>query len=408
MMRPARLLSVALIAGLYGCSSDDTRPRGDDLPSNGLGGSPATSGPDGGDAPSTGGGSPDAGSDVSEPAAAQLVEIAGESCVPTSAEPRLIQAADPFGLTFDQAGSSGERHFAFDSGSLAFVTFASDGSGASEPIYQDLAALVGSASGLSGLSIDDAGNLISVAFDEQGISTGASVEVAGPGTESHALAPGDVTLAVWCVDKELQGSLLEPSGSVRAEVSLGKLSCGDYGARAVALWTPPNFTVLWSRVVHEGTSALSWAVIDTGGSVLASRSLLARAEYHALASATALADGKMALLISEGFPPRGSLLMYLDAFGHPRGPSYRLLGSVEPWSVASGGASVGVTARSSDGRAVFRTISSTGEALSPWVCLDDAAPGTAFSPRAALFPKAAGFGAVVRRSDGAAAYLVLD
>jgi len=58
----------------------------------------------------------------------------------------------------------------------------------------------------------------------------------------------------------------------------------------VALWTAPNFTLLWSRVVHEGTSAISWAALDTSGRVLASRTLLARADYVAVMAGDAQMD----------------------------------------------------------------------------------------------------------------------
>jgi hypothetical protein len=216
------------------------------------------------------------------------------------------------------------------------------------------------------------------------------------------------SLAIWCDNKELQGALLAPTGEKLSSISLGKLSCGDDAAKPAVLWTAPNFTVVWSRVVHAGTSAVSWAALDADGSVLATRTVLARSEYLELAAVTALADRSLAVLVSEGFPARTPLLLFLDPYGHPRSTAYRLLGAVEPWSLASQGTQVGVAARSSDERAVFRAISSAGEALAPWVCLDDAAPGTTFTPRAALFAESAGYGVVSRQSDGSAAYFSTD
>jgi hypothetical protein len=400
-----------LLSGAFACGSESTRPR-EPAPAPSLkSGTEIVAPSASADAGTSASSSADAGVAVqTSSAVSDVLELPGDPCRPTTATSSLLQGPGAGGLTFDQAGIAGTRRFAFDSASLAFLTFASDGSSVSAPIYRDLAALAGSAAGgLQGLAIDEASNLISVSFDAQGNETGTPIQLAGPGSEGHALAVGpESSLAVWCSNKELQGALLAPTGESLSSFSLGKLSCGDDGARPAALWTEPNFTVVWSRIVHAGTSAVSWAALDASGSVLATRTVLARAEQLELAAVSALADRSLALLVSEGFPAQSPLLLFLDAFGHPRATAYRLLGAVEPWSLASQGAQVGVAARSSDERAVFRAISSAGEALAPWVCLDDAAPGTKFTPRAALFADTAGYGVVARRSDGSAAYFSTD
>jgi hypothetical protein len=112
----------------------------------------------------------------------------------------------------------------------------------------------------------------------------------------------------------------------------------------------------------------------------------------------------IALLLAEGFPPRGVLLQRLDPFGNIAEPAQRLLGAVEPWALASHGSSLAVVARSAADRALLRTFSPSGQASEQWTCLDDNQAGARFAPRAAVFATEGGYGLVVRRTDGSSAY----
>jgi hypothetical protein len=89
-------------------------------------------------------------------------------------------------------------------------------------------------------------------------------------------------------------------------------------------------------------------------------------------------------------------------------PAYRLLGATEGWGLANVGAELGVVVRLSDGRGAFRPLSLTGEALSPWVCLDDSAPDSGFNARVAVAAEADGYDFVVRMTDGSATSLRTD
>jgi hypothetical protein len=148
-----------------------------------------------------------------------------------------------------------------------------------------------------------------------------------------------------------------------------------------------------------------FGAIDPGGAVLGSKAVLASLADHQLVDAALLADESSALLIGEGFPPRGVLLQRLDPFGNIAEPAQRLLGAVEPWALASHGSSLAVVARSAEDRAVLRTFSSSQQASEHWTCLDDNHAGASFAPRAAVLATEGGYGLVVRRTDGSSAHI---
>jgi hypothetical protein len=162
---------------------------------------------------------------------------------------------------------------------------------------------------------------------------------------------------------------------------------------------------VWGRVLHDGSFGISFSAIDPGGAVLSSEPVLASFASYQLVDAALLADESIALLISEGFPPRGVLLQRLDAFGNIAEPAQRLLGAVEPWALASHGLSLALTARSAADRAMLRTFSSSQQASEHWSCLDDNQAGASFAPRAAVFATEGGYGLVVRRTDGSSAFV---
>jgi hypothetical protein len=339
-----------------------------------------------------------------------IVEVPGGPCQESSAPQRTLLAADAASITFDRAGRVADRYFAFDSASLAFVTFAADGPPgegalALAPVYADVVALSGDGSGLRALEIGDTGTLVASRFDAQGSRIGASFELDATATTHHALhVAGERALAVWNVAGELRGRPLGADGPEGAAFDFGAASCGDYGCQPFLLGASGRFILVWGRVLHDGTFGISFAAIDPSGAVLSSKPVLASFARYQLLDAALLADESIALLIGEGFPPRGVLLQRLDAFGNIAEPAQRVLGAVEPWALASHGSSLAVVARAAADRAMLRTFSSSKQASEHWTCLDDNLTGTAFAPRAAVFATEAGYGLVVRRTDGSSVY----
>jgi hypothetical protein len=426
MKRIAGMLMSLLVCATGGCGSAESPPGSagldDDPLQSHTGGSSSSPGAagiggsgSGNDANLGGSGSgndtnPDAGSDEAPPVAISDVirDVPGAPCTATTASPLALLEAGPLGLTFDRAGSSGERRFALDSGSLALVTFAPAGTQAEPSPSGNVLAATASAAGLSTLMLDDAGHLVMSFLDTFGAARAASIELDGAGTDHHALFAGpEASLAVWRLDSELKGVVIASDGA-RQPIAFGADSCGEHGCKPVVLAGEQGFTLLWSRVLHNGLSALSWAALRPDGTTINIKTLLASRESYRLVDATRLGDQGVALVLSEGFPDRAPILVFLDPFGEVRAPAHRLLGAVEPWGIASQGEGVALVARSSEEQAVFGTFSESGDPSSSWSCLDDSEKNSAFAPRAALFTEGEGYGILVRRTDGSAAYLRVD
>lgn len=414
MKRLAGMLMSLLACATGGCGSAEGPPGSpglDDDPlqshTGGSSSSPGAAGVGG----SANDANPDAGSEEAPPVAITDVirDVTSAPCTATTASPLALLEAGPLGLTFDRAGSSGERRFAFDSGNLALVTFAPDETQNASSRSGDVVAVTASAAGLSALMLDEAGNLVMSFLDTFGVARASSIELDGAGTDHHALFAGpEGSLAVWRLDTELKGVVIASDGVTRHPIAFGAESCGEYGCKPVVLAGEQGFTLLWSRVLQNGLSALTWAALRPDGTTINLKTLLASHESYRLVDATRLGDQGVALLLSEGFPDRAPILVFVDPFGEVRAPAHRLLGAVEPWGIASHGDGVALVARSSEEQAVFGTFSESGEPSSSWSCLDDSDKNSAFAPRAALFTDGEGYGILARRTDGSAAYLLLD
>jgi hypothetical protein len=414
---PLTLLALASCAG---------EPRAPSSPPSGSGNGNATAagmaGDDRGELDAERGASGGGGADVSgagggADAAPQssaefaIADVPSGPCRESSAPQRTLLAADAAGLTFDRGGRVADRYFAFDSASLAFVTFAADGGVpgdeplASAPVYADVVALASDGAALRALEIDAAGKLVVSRFDAQGARLGASFELDGANTTDHALfAAGDRALAVWNVAGELRGRVLGSDGPQGSAFDFGTASCGEHSCHPIVLGAASHYVLVWGRALHDGIFAISFSAVDLDGTVLSTKQVLASRIGYRLVDAALLADESLALLIAEGFPSRGVLLEHLDAFGNVEGPAQRLLGAVEPWTVASHASTLAVVAQSTDDRALLRTFSSVEQASEDWICLDDNQAGAAFAPRAALFATGEGYGLVVRRMDGSSAF----
>jgi hypothetical protein len=399
-----------LLFALTGCG-EDARPL-PPLPM-GMGGEAGASGgaagaPESGGAAGTGAasGSGGAGSGGAPVGSLEVVDVPDEPCTATTALPVTVMEPEPLGIVFERAGAIGDRRFAFDSASLAFMTFDSDGSAPSPLVLRDVAALVAHGEGLLALEIDAGGELVATSFDALAVPVGESVKLDGTFTESHALAssPG-LALAVWGVEGELRGRLLPADGAPGDLLSFGSQSCGEYGCKPVTLWNGHHFIVIWSRVLNGGMVRASWAAVAENGTIVSTKTLFTDVVFHQIIDAALLPDEGIAVLISEDFPSAAPLLLFTDAFGNGRMPAYRFLGAPEPWGVASHGSDLALVARSDEEQAVFRPLSAAGTPLGAWVCLDDSGPNTNFYPRAAIHSTSSGYGLVVRRTDGSATYL---
>ncbi len=418
---PTALTLLAVAA----CTGDPGKPGKASTESNGSGGSATTPAvpdaalqPAAGFAADTDAGAPalsrgGGGNAVTEPGAQlAVVDIPAGPCVESDAPHTTLLAADASGITFDRAGRVADRYFAFDSASLAFVTFAADAQPGDGPLasaagFADVVALSGSDSSLRALEIDDAGKLVASRFDVWGVRGGTSFELDGMGSAHHALlATGERALAAWDVAGELSGRLLGADSPAGAAFDYGAGSCGDHDCRPILLEAPGRFVLLWGRVLHDGTFGISLSVIDPDGVVLSTKPVFASFAEYRLVDAALLADESIALLIAEGFPSRGALLQRLDPGGNIAEPAQRLLGAVEPWAIASHGESLAIVARSATDRALLRTFSTTHTASEQWTCLDDNLAGEAFAPRAAVFGMDHGYGLVMRRLDGSSAFAV--
>ncbi len=349
---------------------------------------------------------------AAEPEPFEVVDVPDAPCTPTTAALITILLPEPLKITFDHAGSVAERRFAFDSGTLAFVTFPSDAASAADaspPVYGDLLALSGNGTGLRALELDASGALVATAFDAWGVRLATSINVDEAGTGNHALlSAGERSLAVWRTGRELRSRVLGATAVQGQIFDFGPASCGEHDCNPIVLGSEGHFVLVWGRTAHDAGFSVSFAAIGTGGATLSIKTVLSSREEYRLVDAALLADQSIALLLSEGAPSRAAVLQMLDRFGNLAGPARRLLGAAEPWSVASHGSSLGVVARSLEDQAVFRSFSALGQPSGAWSCIDDSEPGSGFAPRAAIFAEPGGYGMVVRRIDGSASYGSVD
>lgn len=412
MTRRAAVLPLLLLLQFVACGESDRTPPAASGAAPSAAGSAAVAArggtdEDGGE-PGSSGGMPGAGG-----AGLDSVEIIDVDelgpCEPVTAEPQVFMAPEPLELVFDRAGSLGGRRFALDSVSLALMTFESDEASASPIAYAPFMAAAPLGDALVTLELAEQGELVARAYDGQLMPGQPELTLDVAGTVSHALgAASDELLAVYCDGSELRGQRFTPSELVGDGFDFGPRSCGDNNRYTSVLWSGERYVVLWSRVDVNDHSVVSWAAIDRDAGIVSSRNVLDAEDRYQLVGATQLSDGRVAVLLTEGAPANAPVLMFLNAFGAPERRLYRFLGASEAWGVVSAGDGLALVARSNDSQAVLRRVGADGSASEPWICLDDSGIDTAFEPRAALFAESGGYGAVIRLTDGSAAYLALE
>ena len=353
--------------------------------------------------PGAGGGQSGGGGNV----AVEIVDVPGaEQCSPTTTTPAVFMPPEELGLVFDRAGVIGERRYAFDSASLALLTFGEGGADSSAISYGDLVAVAALGENVHTLELGDGGELVARAYDAFLEQRDGELLLEGSESLVHALGASEQTLlAVWNSAGELRGSSFSPDGVLGDSFDFGLRSCGDYGCVPRISWTGERFVVLWSRVEADGTSVLSWAALTEEGAIIATRNVFAADEHYGLVDATPLEDGRLAVLLTLGAPALAPILLFVDEHGVAEPVLQRLEGATEAWSIARSGSGLALVARSSLSQAVLRSFGADGKVAGDWICLDDSGIDTAFEPRAALFADGAALGAVVRLTDGSAAYL---
>lgn len=403
---------LVLSLGLVACGGDDGSP-----PSSGGAGAAGTSSSAGAAGTSNVGGSGgsgvggsagDAGSGAAGTASQEfrIVDVPDAPCELIGGAPTVIMEPEPLELAFDHAGIVGARRYAFDSASLAFMTFGADGTDVSPIILADIAALEAAGAELQALEIASGGELVWSRFDDRGARLGEAVQLETASTVAHALSvAGDNSLALWGVDGRLKARLVSASGELGGEIDFGAQSCGDYGCRVQAFWTGERHVLAWSRVQHDGVQRLSWAAITATGELLPTKLVLESTDALELISAAATSAGGALLLVQQVDVSPAPVVLELDAFGNVAPIGYRLLGAVEGWEVVSRAGNTAVVARSSEEQAVLRELSPDGQPLGAWRCLDDSGKNTDFAPRAAIFAEGTGLGLVVRYTDASAVYL---
>jgi hypothetical protein len=310
---------------------------------------------------------------------------------------------------FDQAGAVAQRRFAFDSASLALMSFGADGENPSQPVLDLPVAAAARGDELVVLELTQDDALVAVSYDSQLEHASTPLALAGPGTSAHALG-GSATqnVAVWSEGARLHGQLFSQQGKLGVPFDFGPRSSADHGTAARVIWNGQHFVVLWTRLDADGNTLLSWATLDDRGVPISARNLLSSAAAVRLEDAVALTDGRQAALLTLGSPAKNPMLVFVDAFGNVDRAAHVYSGATAAWSLASQGPGLLLAARSTSSQGVVRLLDANGDPKSRWLVVDDSAVDSNFEPRVAVFAVDQGYGAVVRLTDGSAAVIDVD
>lgn len=339
----------------------------------------------------------------------EVVEVAAGGEATLDAAPDVFLPPTEELYVFDQAGVVAQRRFAFDSASLAVMTFGPDGSEPSPPMLDLPVAAAARGDELVVLELDQEDALVAVSYDSQLEHDSKPLALAGPGTSAQTIAGSDArSVAVWSEGTTLYGQLLTAQDKLGSVFDFGPHSSADHGTATRAVWTGEHFVVLWTRPDADGNTVLSWGSIDEQGVPIVARNLLSSASALRIEDAVALGDGRQAALLTLGSPSRSPLLVFVDSHGQLSGSAHLYSGASAAWSLASNGASLLLAARSNRSQGVVRLLDTEGDPQTGWLVVDDSALDSNFEPRVALFPVDRGFGAVVRLTDGSAAVLDID
>ena len=332
-----------------------------------------------------------------------IVDVPDTTCVPTRAAAVPLSDGAATAGGFEKMGVIGDRRFAFGAEGSVAVTFGYDGTLPSAPILGPLAAAAQNGA-LEGV-IADANGFSLQFYDAQGAPDGAPVALDASLVSGLSLGAGPtMTLAVGCSATDVVGRLVDQNRAPGPMVSLFNGASGDGACRTSTLWNGMNFSVVWTRRLHDGLTKTSIAYVDLDGTLSFGKVLVLSGGVHELVDFVRAPFGYVVLL-EEGEGSGNPVAVRLDDFGNVLSPAVRLRGSGHGLSIATYGSDFAVGALLADGRAAMRPFDSTANVLGPWVCVDDRTPDMPFAGRTALGTDDQGYAVVARMSDGSNWYM---
>jgi hypothetical protein len=332
-----------------------------------------------------------------------IVDVPNTTCVPTRALAVPLSDGAATAGGFEKMGQIGDRRFAFGAEGSVAVTFGYDGALPSAPIIGPLA--VAAQNGELEALVADANGFSLQYYDAQGTLDGAAVALETPMAAGLSLGAGPtMTLAVWCTATDVVGRLVDQNRALGPMVSLFSGSAGDGACRTSTLWNGMNFSVVWTRRLHDGQTKTSIAYVDLDGTLSFGKVIVLSGGVHELVDFARAPFGYV-VLFDEGEGSGNPVAVRLDAFGNVLSPAVRLRGSGHGFSIATYGSDFAVGALLADGRAAMRPFDSAANVLGPWVCVDDRTPDMPLAGRVALGTDDQGYAVVARMSDGSNWYM---
>jgi hypothetical protein len=168
-----------------------------------------------------------------------------------------------------------------------------------------------------------------------------------------------------------------------------------------------NFTVMWTRRLHDGKTKTSIGWVELDGTLNFGKVVVESSGVHELIDFARAPFGYVALF-DEGEGMGNPVAIRLDPYGNVLPPGLRLNGSHHSFSIATFGSEFAVAAMLAEGRSALRPFDSKGAVLGPWVCVDDRVPDMLFAGRAALGTDDQGYAVAARMSDGSNWYMRTD
>jgi hypothetical protein len=332
-----------------------------------------------------------------------ILDVPNTPCIPSQAPAVPLSEGAATASGFEKMGQLGDRRFAFGAEGSVVITFGFDGASPSPPLLGALA-VAAQNGGLETLVAQGDGLGLQF-YDAQGMAQGSPVALAGSMAAGPSLGAGPTTsLAVWCTPDGVKGQLVDQGRAPGPAVSFQSGSAGESACRTVTLWNGANFTVVWTRLLHDTKTETSIAYVDLDGTIAFGKVLLLSSGAHQLVDLVRAPFGYV-LLLNEGERSGNPIALELDDFGKIAPPAVRLQGSGAGFSVATFGSSFAIAALLTDGRAAMRPFDSAARVLGPWVCVDDRPPDMPLAGKAALGTDDQGYAVAARMSDGSNWYM---
>ena len=361
-----------LAAGLVACSSGGGVPPIGDGKDSGPGSDAATK--DAAADVATSDAASDGGSDASDANASDaggptFVDVADTTCQGLASDAGAVLVAGPGAPRFTTTAAVSSRRFAASEDQV--LTFDTDGANAGAPfappaIDAIVDASEGSAiavaslnSGAVGFTRYDASGAVTLATQTLQASTPAGDPALAIASRSGA------SLVVWRQGTNLRG--LEYTTSAGATVDFGASTFGS-SVDVAAAPTSNGYVVAWTGDPGDGTYRLRFTTWGATSNVTVSYKQTA--PMHVVRIVPAASGSGWAALVNSEFPQAAVLLVPLDASGNVSGSIRRYLGATYAWDVASSNAGYALVARRATNEPEWRSLTTSGDGQSSWVCLD--------------------------------------